>query len=138
MLHVPAAVAVLAVAAAPIYSAKTVQQRFHAVTGTSLAVVGSATTPDVTTLGPGAASERRFGRFELYVLRPATMARTRRAILQGARADAQGVYWVPDQAGGIVAMKVYGPNLVLGWFPKSGLRRLDARFLLLDRALRGL
>ena len=114
------------------------QARFHAVTGTSLAVVGSASGADVTTLGPGTAAERRFGRFELYVLRPATMARTRRAILQGVRADAQDIHWVPDQAGGVVATKIYGPNLVLGWFPKNGLHRLDARFLLLDRALRTL
>jgi hypothetical protein len=110
--------------------------------GVQLTRVTSASTADVTTLSPGATPPKRvstrFGRFELYVLRAATQRRTRRALLGNVRPDRRGIYWAPDQQGGSVAYTAYGGNVLVGWFPRGGLHRIDARWTRLHALMRRL
>lgn len=105
-----------------------VQAAFGAQTGLPLVRLGSASTADVTTLVTRPQTTRRFGRFELYVLRPARARLTLRALYQGRKAGRNGVRWVPDQNIGVTAMTQVGSNVVVNWFPPGGKRRLDARW----------
>ncbi|MDQ2984393.1 MAG: hypothetical protein M3R70_10810 [Actinomycetota bacterium] len=134
-MRVLAVAAVLAVSAAT-YTVGQVQRSFRAQTGVRLVNLGSATTRDVTTLAPTPAGTARFGSFELYVLRPATARRTRRAILTGAKRDSRGIYWTRDQQGGWAATTVFGKNLVCGWFPRGGKKRVNAQWKRLQTILR--
>jgi hypothetical protein len=105
-----------------------VQSSFRVHTGMPLVRLASASTVDVTTLVTRRQTTTRFGRFELYVLRPATARATLRALYQGRRPGANGVRWVPDQNIGVTAMTQVGSNVVVNWFPPGGKRRLDARW----------
>jgi hypothetical protein len=105
-----------------------VQTSFHAQTAVPLVRVASASTSEVTTLVTRPQSTARFGRFELYVLHPATARATLRALYQGRRPGRDGVRWVPDQNTGVTAMTQVGTNVVVNWFPPGGMRKLDARW----------
>ncbi len=49
-----------------------------------------------------------------------------RIFTDGVRADRMGVHWVPDRAGGWIAVTVHARNMLVGWFPSSyGSRRVD-------------
>ena len=130
------AVAAALSAAVTTYTVAQVQRSFRVQTGIRLVKVASASGPDVTTLTTKPGRTARFGRFEVYVLRPSTAGRTLRAILGGTKPNAQGIYWTRDQNGGWVATTVFGKNLVCGWFPPHGAKRVDAQWSRLQRALR--
>jgi hypothetical protein len=130
------ALAAVLAAAAATYTVAQVERSFKGQTGVPLVKVASASTHDVTTLTTRPRRTARFGQFELYVLRPATAARTLRAILGGAKRNAQGIYWTRDQQGGWVATTVFGKNLVCGWFPPHGVKRVNAQWSRLQIVLR--
>src|ERR671936_303182 len=79
------ALAAVLPAAAATYTVAQVERSFKGQTGVPLVKVASASTHDVTTLTTRPRRTARFGQFELYVLRPATAARTLRAILGGVK-----------------------------------------------------
>jgi hypothetical protein len=60
----------------------------------------------------------------------------RRVFTHGGNPDPDGVYWVPDQAGGWIAVKLLERNLILAWFPPYPTRDLDGRFSRLTDAVR--
>jgi hypothetical protein len=125
------------VGAAP-FTVQEVSAAFREETGVRLVRVDSASWRDVTTLAPGTGSTPRLGRFELYVLRPASARKTIAALLRGASRDARGFHWAPDQQGGVTALNVVRPNLVANWFPPGGRRVVDTRWRRLDAAVRAL
>jgi hypothetical protein len=81
---------------------------------------------------------KRFGSFELYLIKPRFARTTIRALVGNDRPDARGVYWEPDQNVGVTAISVFRPNLVLNWFPPGGKHRLNASWRRLDTVLRRL
>ena len=129
--------ALLALAGPPFTSAH-VARSFRAQTGIPLVRVESATTADVTTLTTRPRVTTRFGRFELYVLRPETARATLRALVGSTRPNARGIYWGRDQQGGWVPYTVRQPNLAVGWFPPGGKKRVDARWERLQAIVRRL
>jgi len=131
-------VAVLAaLIAAHNFTVAEAQQRFRAGTGLSLVRFAAASTPEVTSLRTRPHNTRRFGEFQLFVMRPSRVVHLRRVFTHGIRADARGVHWVPDQAGGWIAVTLYRRNLVLAWFAPSPSRRIDERWTRLERAVAG-
>jgi hypothetical protein len=108
---------------------------FHAETGLGLVRFGDASTPDVTSLRTRPHETKRFGEFQLFVVRPGTVERMRRVFTHGVNADPDGVYWVPDGADGWIAVKLFERNLILAWFPPYPTRNLDARFDRLSTAV---
>jgi hypothetical protein len=131
---VSSAVAVLAaVVAAHNFTVAEAQQRFRAQTGLPLVRFAAASTPEVTSLRTRPHETRRFGEFQLFVLDPARVPHLRRVFTHGTRADGHGVHWVPDQAGGWIAVTLQRRNLVLAWFSSS--RFVDARWTRLERAV---
>ena len=128
------AVAVLAaVVAAHNFTVAEAQQRFRAQTGLPLVRFAAASTPEVTSLRTRPHETRRFGEFQLFVLDPARVEHLRRVFTHGTRADSRGVHWVPDQAGGWIAVTLHRRNLVLAWFSPS--RFVDERWTRLERAV---
>src|SRR5204862_433183 len=73
---------------------------FSAVAGILLVRFAAASTPEVTSLRTRPHNTVRYGEFQLFVLKPTRVQHWRRVFTHGTRADARGVHWVPDQAGG--------------------------------------
>ena len=111
------------------------QRAFRSHTGLPLVRFVAASTPEVTSLRTRPHSTSRFGEFQLFVLKPSRVAHLRRVFTHGTRADGRGVHWVPDQAGGWIAVKLYRRNLVLAWFTPSPSRTTDERWTRLQRAV---
>jgi hypothetical protein len=131
---VSSAVAVLAaVVAAHNFTVAEAQQRFHARTGMALVRFAAASTSEVTSLRTRPHETPRFGEFQLFVLKPARVVHLRRVFTHGTLADARGIHWVPDQAGGWIAVTVHRRNLVLAWFAPA--RFADERWTRLERAV---
>jgi hypothetical protein len=118
------------------YTVDQVEQRLSTVTKLPVVLYAEASTPDVTSLRTRPHGTDRFGEFQLFVFRPAAAKRMTRTFTGAGRPDAQGIYWVPDQAGGWIAVTLHGRNLVLGWFPTSyGSKAVDARWARLQAAV---
>jgi hypothetical protein len=130
-----AALAVLVAAAGHNFTVAEAQQRFRAETGMPLVRFAAASTPDVTSLRTRPHNSARFGEFQLFVLRPTKVRHLRRVFTHGVAADAEGIHWVPDQAGGWIAVTVHSRNLVLAWFAPSPSHVVDARWRRLRRAI---
>jgi hypothetical protein len=131
---VSSAVAVVAaVVAAHNFTVAEAQQKFHAQTGMPLVRFAAASTPEVTSLRTRPHLTRRFGEFQLFVLKPTRVSHLRRVFTHGTPADARGIHWVPDQAGGWIAVTLHRRNLVLAWFSTS--RFVDDRWTRLERAV---
>ena len=127
------------VAATPApFTLTAVRSAFQAETGVRLYPVASATTDQLTTLGTRPMLTKRFGSFELYVIKPRFARATIRALVRNDRPDARGIYWEPDQNTGVTAISVFRPNLVVNWFPPRGKHRLTPAWMRLQAAVRGL
>jgi hypothetical protein len=111
------------------------QHAFRQSTGVSLVRFAAASTAEVTSLRTRPHNTPRFGEFQLFVLKPARVQHLRRVFTHGIGADANGVHWVPDQAGGWIAVTLFRRNLVLAWFAPSPSHSTDARWLRLQRAV---
>ena len=109
------------------------QRAFRGSAGLQLVRFAAASTPDVTSLRTRPHNTGRFGEFQLFVLRPSRVQHLRRVFTHRAHADQQGVHWVPDQAGGWIAVTLYRRNLVLAWFASS--RATDERWTRLQHAV---
>jgi hypothetical protein len=109
---------------------------FYAQTGVRLVNFRAASTPDAASLRTSPYRTRRFGTFQLFVLNPRKLHRMRRVFTHGVRPDARGIHWVPDRAGGWIAVTVYERNLLLAWFPPHGSRGIDPSWTRLDSAVR--
>jgi hypothetical protein len=132
------AAASLAVAAAGHnFSVGEARQTFRERTGMPLVKFVAASTPDVTSLRTRPHDSARFGEFQLFVLRPSKVVRLHRVFTHGTPADGRGIHWVPDQAGGWIAVTLHSRNLVLAWFPPSPSHEVDARWRRLRRAVAG-
>jgi hypothetical protein len=111
------------------------QRAFRGHTGLPLVRFAAASTSEVTSLRTRPHNTRRFGEFQLFVLKPSHVLRLRRVFTHGTRADGRGVHWVPDQAGGWIAVSLFGRNLILAWFAPSPSRHTDERWTRLQRAV---
>ena len=111
------------------------QRSFRAATGLGLVRFRAASTADVTSLRTSPYRTRRFGNFQLFVLRPGAVERMRRVFTNGVDPDADGIYWVPDRAGGWIAVQLFQRNLVLAWFPTVRSRNTDASFNRISAAI---
>jgi hypothetical protein len=111
------------------------QQAFRARTGMPLVRFAAASTRDVTSLRTRPHDSARFGEFQLFVLRAAKVRSLRRVFTHGTAADGRGIHWVPDQAGGWIAVTLHSRNLVLAWFPPSPSHEVDGRWRRLRRAV---
>ena len=130
------AAASLAVAAASHnFTVGEARQAFRERTGMPLVKFVAASTPDVTSLRTRPHDSARFGEFQLFVLRPSKVVRLHRVFTHGTPADGRGIHWVPDQAGGWIAVTLHSRNLVLAWFPPSPSHEVDARWRRLRRAV---
>jgi hypothetical protein len=109
------------------------QRAFHSRTGLPLVRFAAASTREVTSLRTRPHNTRRFGEFQLFVLKPSRVRHLRRVFTHGTRADARGVHWVPDLAGGWIAVTLYRRNLVLAWFAPAPARSTDASWTRLQR-----
>jgi hypothetical protein len=112
-----------------------VRAAFRARTGFTLMRFAAASTPDVTSLRTKPHLTARFGEFQLFVFRPGAIDRMRRTFTHGVNADARHIYWVPDQAGGEIAVTLFARNLCVGWFPPGGAHAVDARWQRLQAAV---
>jgi hypothetical protein len=110
---------------------------FHAETGVRLVDFRAASTPDAKSLRTSPARTARFGIFQLFVLNPRKLQRMRRVFTHGVKPDRRGISWVPDRAGGWIAVTVYDRNLLVAWFPPGGSRGIDASWSRLHSAVRG-
>jgi hypothetical protein len=111
------------------------QRAFRARTGLPLVRFAAASTPEVTSLRTLPHNTRRFGEFQLFVLKPSRVRHLRHVFAHGTPADARGVHWVPDHAGGWIAVTLFRRNLVLAWFAPSPSRSTDERWTRLQRAV---
>ena len=111
------------------------QRAFRSHTGLPLVRFVAASTPEVTSLRTHPHNTPRFGEFQLFVLKPSRVQHLRRVFTHRTRPDARGVHWVPDQAGGWIAVKLYRRNLVLAWFAPSPAPSTDERWTRLERAV---
>jgi len=111
------------------------QSAFRATAGLPLVRFAAASTPEVTSLRTRPHNTRRFGEFQLFVLKPSRVDHLRRVFTHGTHGDQRGVHWVPDQAGGWIAVTLYRRNLVLAWFASS--HSTDERWTRLQRAVTG-
>src|SRR5256885_17268015 len=89
----------------------------------------------VTSLRTRPHNRRRFGEFQLFVLKPSRVEQLRRVFTHGTRADRRGVHWVPDQAGGWIAVTLYRRNLVLAWFASSASQSTGERWARIHHAV---
>jgi hypothetical protein len=109
---------------------------FHAQTGVRLIPFRAASTTDAKSLRTSPERTSRFGTFQLFVLNPRKLTRMRRVFTHGVTPDQRRIHWVPDRAGGWIAVTVYERNLLVAWFPPGGSRGIDASWSRLDRAVR--
>ena len=130
--------ALLALAGGRTYDVAHVQASFRARTGLPLVRFAAASTRDVTSLRSRPHPTRRFGEFQIFVFRPAAARRMARVFTHGGRPDARGIYWVPDRAGGWIAVTLFPANLCVGWFPPRGARAVDERWRRLHAVVRRL
>jgi hypothetical protein len=112
------------------------KRSFQAATGRGLVDYRAASTPDARALRTQPYRTARFGTFQLFVLNPRKLERMRRTFTHGVRRDGRGIHWVPDQAGGWIAVTVFRRNLLIAWFPPGGTKGVDAGWTRLDRAMR--
>jgi hypothetical protein len=112
-----------------------VKAQFRSHVGMRLVTFAAASTAEVTSLRTRPHATRRFGDFQLFVLRGRDLPRLRRVFTHGTAPDARGVHWVPDRTGGWIAVTLYDRNLVLAWFPSYPSRNLDERWLRLQHAV---
>jgi hypothetical protein len=117
------------------FRVREVQAAFRAHTGSRLVRFAAASTPVVTSLRTRPHETRRFGEFQLFVLRPTSVAHLRHVFTQGRTPDRRGIYWVPDQADGWIAVTLFERNLVVAWFPIPSARAIDERWQRLQRAV---
>ena len=137
MIRALAAASLAVAAAGHDFSVGEAQKAFRARTGMPLVKFVAASTPDVTSLRTRPHDSARFGEFQLFVLRPSKVGRLRHVFTHGTAADGRGIHWVPDQAGGWIAVTLHSRNLVLAWFPPAPSRRVDERWRRLERAVAG-
>lgn len=114
------------------------QRAFRTETGLELVRFRAASTPEVASLRTKPYETLQFGNFQLFVLKPDRVKRMRRVFTNGVTPTERGIYWVPDRAGGWIAVTLFDRNLVLAWFPTYPSRRIDARWERLSRRLRAL
>ena len=114
---------------------------FRAETGYRLARVPSASSATLDTLSlglnPPRSSVRRFGAFQVYVVK-ANRAKTMRALLGTGKPTRLGIYWQRTQGGFWIALKRYGANVVVSWLPPGLRAAVDARWRRLDAVMRRL
>jgi hypothetical protein len=108
---------------------------FRAATGVRLVDFRAASTPDAASLQTRPSPTRRFGTFQLFVLNPRKLVHMRRVFTHGVAQDRRGIHWVPDRAGGWIAVTVHSRNLLVAWFPIGGSRGVDPSWTRLDRAM---
>jgi hypothetical protein len=118
------------------FSVAEARRSFQAATGRRLVDYRNASTPDARSLRTTPYRTARFGTFQLFVLNPRKLERMRRTFTHGVRRDVRGIHWVPDQAGGWIAVTVFRRNLLIAWFPPGGTKGVDASWTRLDRAMR--
>jgi hypothetical protein len=111
------------------------QHAFRSHTGLALVRFTDASTPEVTSLRTRPHNTRRFGEFQLFVLKPSRVEHLRRVFTHGTRPDGHGVHWVSDQAGGWIAVTLYRRNVTLAWFPPSPSHSTDERWTRLEHAV---
>ncbi len=112
------------------------QRAFRAETGQRLVVFRAASTANVTSLRTRPHYTKRFGEFQLFVVRAGNVERMRRVFTHGVAPDARGIHWVSNGAGGWIAVQVFERNLILAWFPTHRFRETDASFTRVSRAVR--
>jgi hypothetical protein len=117
------------------FSVALAKAEFRAETGLPLVNFRAASTPEVTSLRTRPYRTPRFGNFQLFVLRPGRIERMRRVFTNGVAPDGRGVHWVPDRAGGWIAVTLFDRNLVLAWFPPYPSRATDRSWTRLNRAV---
>jgi hypothetical protein len=130
--------ALVVLAGGPTYDVAHVQASFRARTGLPLVRFAAASTSDVTALRSRPHKTRRFGEFQIFVFRPAVAKRMARVFTHGTRPDGRGIHWVPDRAGGWIAVSLFPSNLCVGWFPPAGARLVDERWRRLQAVARAL
>jgi hypothetical protein len=131
-----AALALAQPAAARDFTVAQAKREFQAATGRRLVDYREASTPDAASLRTSPYMTARFGTFQLFVLNPKKLVRMRRVFTHGVRPDGRGIHWVPDRAGGSIAVTVFSRNLLIAWFPPGGTKGIDAGWTRLDRAMR--
>jgi hypothetical protein len=119
------------------FSVPQAKAAFRAETGMRLVDFRAASTPDAKSLRTSPERTARFGTFQLFVLNPRKLQRMRRVFTHGVKPDRRGISWVPDRAGGWIAVTVYDRNLLVAWFPPGGSRGVDASWSRLHGAVRG-
>ena len=129
-------VSVAAAQSARTFSVAQAKSAFYAETRLRLVTFRAASTPDVTSLRTTPYRTSRFGTFQLFVVDPGKVGRMRRVFTHGVAPDTHGIHWVPDRAGGWIAVTVHDRNLVLAWFPPHGSRGVDASWGRLNRIVR--
>jgi hypothetical protein len=117
------------------FSVTQAKRAFHSQTGFRLVNYQAASTPDARSLRTTPYRTSRFGTFQLFVLNPRKLQRMRRVFTHGVRPDRRGIHWVPDRAGGWIAVTVYTLNLLVAWFPPQGSKGVDSSWIRLDRAV---
>jgi hypothetical protein len=120
------------------FSVPQAQAKFRAETGLPLVHFRAASTPEVTSLRTKPYETPRFGTFQLFVLHPGKVKRMRRVFTNGVAPDPRGIHWVPDRAGGWIAVTLFDRNLVLAWFPPYQSRDTDMTWMRLNLAVRRL
>jgi hypothetical protein len=119
-----------------VFTVADAKSAFRSATGVPLVNFHAASTPDARSLRTSPYKTARFGTFQLFVLNPRKLARMRRTFTHGVKPDRRGIRWVPDRAGGWIAVTVYHRNLLIAWFPPYPARDVDASWTRLDRAVR--
>jgi hypothetical protein len=114
------------------------KQAFHGQTGVRLVNFRAASTSDAKSLRTSPYRTSRFGTFQLFVLNPSKLQRMRRVFTHGVKPDRRGIHWVPDRAGGWIAVTVYARNLLVAWFPPQGSKGVDSSWARVDRAVRAI
>jgi hypothetical protein len=109
------------------------QRAFRSHTGLPLVRFAAASTAEVTSLRTRPHNTKRFGEFQLFVLKPSRVTHLRGVFTHGTPADQRGVHWVSDQTGGWIAVTLYRRNLILAWFANSPYT--DGRWTRLEHAV---
>jgi hypothetical protein len=117
------------------FSVPHAKSAFYAATRVRLVNFRAASTPDATSLRTRPYTTSRFGTFQLFVLNPRKLRQMRRVFTHGVRPDRRGIQWVPDRAGGWIAVTLYSRNLALAWFPPHGSRAVDQSWGRLNRSV---
>ena len=117
------------------FSVAQAKTAFRAASGLRLVNFRAASTPDAISLQTSPARTSRFGTFQLFVLNPRKLERMRRVFTHGVRPDRRGIHWVPDRAGGRIAVTLFARNLLIAWFPPQGAIDADQSWARLDRVM---